>query len=233
MYRWIVLLLLLLLGLIGISTRETTVTSSGPAMTPTAAGSEPTITATVTSEQTPTATVSAGEPVTMTEVITFTPSLPDTATQDGSCWTNSLSTTRADAWRCTVDNSIYDPCFELPDQTDTLVCDADPATDQPGFPLHLTEPLPAADIPAQAQETAMVNGWLVLLADGTLCNFATGATTGVNGERVNYLCDNKLGLLGDLQPGTVWTANQVDIVVGNNGPELKSSETVELRTIWR
>ncbi|MEZ4864940.1 MAG: hypothetical protein R3C14_26740 [Caldilineaceae bacterium] len=173
------------------------------------------------------------QPITMTQIITFTPPLPDAPTQDGSCWTNSLSTTRADAWRCMAGNAIYDPCFTLPEQANTVVCDANPANDQPGFPLHLTKPLPAPDIPAQAQAQAAVNGWLVLLADGALCNFATGATTGVNGERLNYLCDDGLGLLGDLQPDTVWTANRVQIVVGSNGPELKSSEIVNIRKIWR
>ncbi|MCB0125919.1 MAG: hypothetical protein KDE58_26870, partial [Caldilineaceae bacterium] len=138
--------------------------------------------------------------ITATQIITFTPPLPETAAQEGSCWTNSLSTLRADAWRCTVGNRIYDPCFALPDETDILVCGADPSSDEPGFPLHLTEPLPIPDLPAQAQAMAATNGWLVLLGDGTLCNFATGATTGVNGERLNYLCAGGGGLLGDLHP---------------------------------
>lgn len=228
MYRWIFLLLLFLLGLVGIRTEEQILTPDAPMQTPTA-----TVAPTTTAEVTATATLTTVAPLTMTEVITFTPPLPTTTVQDGSCWTNSISTTRADAWRCTVENTIYDPCFALPDQTDTVVCGANPASEELGFPLHLTEPLPQAEIPEQAQEMAAVNGWLVLLADGTLCNFATGATTGVNGERLNYLCDNGLGLLGDLQPDTVWTANQVDIIVGGNGPELKSSQTVEIRTIWR
>ncbi|MFN8445885.1 MAG: hypothetical protein U0175_34155 [Caldilineaceae bacterium] len=228
MYQWIFLLLLFLLGLVGIRSEESIPVPEGQTPTPTA-----TLSATATAELTATATITTTGPLTMTEVITFMPPLPTTEAQDGSCWTNSISTTRADAWRCTVENTIYDPCFELPDQPDRVVCGANPASEEPGFPLHLTEPLPQANIPAQAQEMAAVNGWLVLLADGTLCNFATGATTGVNGERLNYLCDNGLGLLGDLSQGTVWTANQVDIVVGGNGPELKSSQTVEIRTIWR
>jgi hypothetical protein len=129
-----------------------------------------------------------------------------------------------------VGNAIFDPCFAI-GSDNTIVCGANPATNEPGFKVKLTEPLPTPDVPAQAEEN--YRGWLIELADGTICNYATGATTGVNGERVNYLCSDKSGILGDLHPGRVWTANKVIVEVGPNGPSLKKSETVAIRTVWQ
>jgi hypothetical protein len=178
----------------------------------------------------PTAPTAAASSVTRTEVIQYTPVVPSGEAQAGRCWTGSLAVARDNAWRCMVGNQIYDPCFAVGGNS-AIVCGADPITNKPGFVVNLTEPLPAPDVPAQAKEN--YTGWLVQLADGTVCNFATGATTGVNGERLNYLCSNKTGLLGDLHPGQVWTANEVVIEVGKNGPTLKQSETVQIRTVWQ
>jgi hypothetical protein len=165
-----------------------------------------------------------------TQVIQYVPAVPSGAEQQGRCWTSSLAVARDDAWRCMVGNEIFDPCFAV-SSAQTIVCDADPATNKPGFVLKLTEPLPAPDVPAQVKQS--YQGWLVQLSDGTICSYATGATTGVNGERVNYLCSDKWGLLGDLHPGRVWTADKVIIEVGPNGPTLKQSETVTIRTVWQ
>jgi len=158
------------------------------------------------------------------------PVVPSGPEQQGNCWTNSLAVARDDAWRCMVGNEISDPCFAVgPDKT--IVCNADPAANKPGFVLKLTEPLPAPNVPAQAKQN--YQGWLVQLTNSVICSYATGATTGVNGERLNYLCSDKWGLLGDLHPGQVWTANKVIIEVGANGPTLKQSETVTIRTVWQ
>ena len=90
-----------------------------------------------------------------------------------------------DAWRCAVGNGIYDPCFS---QDESVICGANPTTTTVSFLLTLTEPLPAPEAP---QDTAN-HAWLVELADGTVCEFATGATGGVGGERFNYLCPNPI-----------------------------------------
>ena len=113
-----------------------------------------------------------------------------------------------------------------------MVCGADPAANAAGFTVNLTEPLPKSDIPAEAKQA--YQGWLIRLADGTLCGFATGATTGVNGERANYLCTDQSVILGDLKPGQVWTAQHAVVSVGANGPQLdKGPETVAIRTVWQ
>ena len=169
--------------------------------------------------------------VTMTEVIQFTPAIPTGPAQSGSCWENSVAVSRDGAWRCTMGNDIADPCFAVGEKP-TIVCGADPSANEAGFIVNLTEPLPKSYIPAQARQA--YRGWLIRLTDGTVCGFATGATTVVNGERANYLCTDRSVILGDLKPGRVWTAQKAVISVGANGPQLdKGPETVAIRTVWQ
>ena len=106
--------------------------------------------------------------VTETQVITFVPEIPEGGDeQEGSCWTSSLSIPdREDAWRCQDNqNSIYDPCFSFSDKPDMVVCGVDPTTDDKGFVMTLTEPLPAPDIPEGVDYSNQA--WLIELADGT------------------------------------------------------------------
>ena len=75
-----------------------------------------------------------------TTIINYLPSVP-AQTQAGSCWTSSIVTPIASAWRCMVGNQIFDPCL-IADDGQTLVCGADPSKGEPGFQLDLTGPLP-------------------------------------------------------------------------------------------
>jgi hypothetical protein len=132
-----------------------------------------------------------------------------------------------------IDNRIYDPCFG--DQGAAgVVCGSDPSKNDSGFLLQLTAPLPAPALPGDTNQA-----WLVELADGTVCGFATGATAVVNGQRINYLCQTSQTtgpvpvLLGDLHPGTVWTAQKATLQPGANGLTVQSSGTVAIQTVWR
>jgi hypothetical protein len=78
----------------------------------------------------------------------------------------------------------------------------------------------------------------VELPDGTVCEFATGATGGVDGERINYLCSNpdpdqSVVILDDLQPGAVWMAQRA--VLSGSMPNLTVLESAltAVRTVWR
>jgi hypothetical protein len=170
-------------------------------------------------------------PLTATQVITYTPGPPTGAAQEGSCWTGSLAVWRTDAWRCTVGNSIYDPCFSL---GAGVICGADPVTPTMSFALTLTEPLPAPEVPADTS----VYAWVVELADGTTCEIATGATGGVGDERINYFCPSAAPgqsnvILGDLEPGAIWMA-QYAVLTGDM-PDLTVVESVQapVRIAWR
>lgn len=169
--------------------------------------------------------------VAATQIVTYAPGPPTGEPRTGSCWTSSLAVWRADAWRCTAGDEIYDPCFSA---DEGVVCGADPTNPADSFLLTLTEPLPAAETPQDAAGHA----WLVELADGTVCGFATGATGGVAGERFNYLCPSPdagrlVVIAGDLQPGAVWLAHR--LVVSGSMPDLTVLESamMPVRTVWR
>jgi hypothetical protein len=173
----------------------------------------------------------ASAAVTATQAITYAPGPPTGQPQEGKCWTNSLAVWREDAWRCMVGNAIYDPCFS---SGESVICGASPVTSTVSFLLTLTEPLPAPDVP---QDTAG-HAWLVELADGTVCEYATGATGGVGDDRINYFCPSPdpsqyVVILGDLQPDTVWMAKRAVLTGGPPDPTVLESAEVPIRTVWR
>ena len=91
-------------------------------------------------------------PLPATQVIAYAAVQPASSTpmESGSCWTNSIAAPfRADAWRCTVGNSISDPCFQIAKSTSTLLCNMNPTVldSTSTFVLKLTKPLPAPEVP--------------------------------------------------------------------------------------
>lgn len=169
-----------------------------------------------------------GRPI-HTSVVLFEPTIP-AEVQEGSCFSSSIAAPREGAWRCMVGNAIHDPCFTAADGA-TLVCGADPIEGTEGFQLKLTEPLPAAEIPADLPPMA----WLLRLSDGSICNFATGATGAVGDKRANYLCSDQSVILGDLQvndAGT-WLAEKAFVTVGENGMEAQEVYTIAVMELWQ
>lgn len=162
-----------------------------------------------------------------TSVITFRPAGIRGPEQEGHCWVESLASGQSDAWRCMVDNSINDPCFTIPGETGAVACGASPVGDPYAFRLKLTQPLP------EREASAIDRPWIVELADGVICGYLTGASTGVGGERANYGCTDGWHILGDIRPGQVWTANQAEIAMTRDGPALLDSAEVNVKTVWR
>lgn len=130
------------------------------------------------------------------------------------------------------ENQIFDPCFAAADGT-SVVCQPNPAIDDPGVSLNLAEPLPALTvIPASPNDA-----WLVQLADGTVCSPFTGTRAEVNGKLTTYGCATPDGsgavLLGDLVIGTVWSAEKGILTVEQSGPQLKQSEQLAVARVWQ
>jgi len=166
-----------------------------------------------------------------TQVITYAPGLPAGQPQEGNCFASSLAVWREDAWRCTVGSVLYDPCFSTGED---VICGAHPTAPTVSFPLTLTEPLPAPEV---SQDTG-AHAWLVELADGKVCEYATGATSGVGDERINYFCPSPdpgqdVVILGDLHPGAVWMAKRAVLTGGPPDPTVLESAEVPIRTVWR
>jgi len=184
------------------------------------------------------------QPTRHTEVIIFRPLLlPQTkAKRGGRCWTESIAVNRTGAWRCMEGNMIYDPCFEITGRSNQVVCGANPVKHENGFALALTQPLsprPSSNMAPQP--------WLIELADGAVCEAATGTMAVIGSEPVRYPCSASLseesqtpsvyyGLLGTLHPGKVWTAEKVCFTVApsDGGPPFKllRSETAMIRRLW-
>lgn len=178
------------------------------------------------------------QPVTATQIITYTPPVPRGAIQVGRCWTNSLAVWRVGAWRCMVGHSIYDPCFAKAG-SQTVICGGNPLAGRSTFTLRLSEPLPKTT-PMPASPDTANHAWVLLLADGTTCTYATGATGGVDGKRVNYLCSGTdlatgsfVVVLGDPQMGTVWQVEKARVASRQQGVVATEVATVPVRTVWR
>ena len=160
-----------------------------------------------------------------TQVIQYIPVQFPSEIKEGYCWINSLSAQRKDAWRCMTDNIISDPCFTIQGD-ENLVCDSNPITGDRGFLLKLTKPLPETTTTDNFGEGW---GWLIELEDGTICRFLTGATAVVNAKRINYDCD----VLGDLEVGTVWKAEKVELELVDSEWRVWAIEWVPIKRVWQ
>lgn len=192
---------------------------------------------TSTSSQTPPA-------IPATQIIAYAaiPPASSTPERDGSCWTDSIAAPfRADAWRCTIGNSISDPCFQISGSTDTLLCNINPTVldSTSTFVLKLTQPLPAAQTPPGAPPPNWA--WLVQLGDGTLCTPFTGTLpVTASGQAANYGCapgplgDNVMIFGGLNSSSSVWTAEVGTISETTSSlPALENSSTVPVETVWQ
>ncbi len=162
-----------------------------------------------------------------TQVNTYQPTAVPAESRDGSCFANAIGLGREDAWRCTVGNQIFDPCFEVGGEQSTVVCGANPITGDIGFALNLTEPLPAPD----AGDISMP--WLVQLApDSQVCGLMTGTIPGVDDRVAPYGCPDGSNLFDDFQQGQVWMAEKAVFGLNDNGFFVEQSEMVPLSVVW-
>ncbi|MDR3572206.1 MAG: hypothetical protein P4L81_08570 [Candidatus Pacebacteria bacterium] len=180
--------------------------------------------------------------VAATQVIQYEPSQPASSTPvaQGSCWTNSIAAPfRDDAWRCTVGNSIEDPCFQIPG-TQTLLCGANPANPAATstFVLQLTQDLPKSAPVKGLQPADQV--WLIELRGGTLCSPFTGTLPFTEtGDVASFGCaPGSLGRDVDIfninSSGTVWIADIGTLTPSTSSlPTITASSSVPITTVWR
>ncbi len=179
------------------------------------------------------------EAVVETTVITYWPvGTPTRRETGGVCSSASVVLTREGVWRCEPPLApAVDPCFGPPGALE-VVCPLRPEPNLPdAYVLELDElPLALTPVPAQLANQA-AQAWWIQTADGSMCGFQPyGTAPVVNGQRMNFWCDNDTALLGLPTPGKVWTARRVPfprdyvpVAPGTVVPETM----VELRTIWR
>lgn len=139
----------------------------------------------------------------LTQVRIFTPfnssglvvGLEATSQVSGSCFASSAaSPERPDAWRCSSDNAILDPCFQnLLGDGKTLACAEDPFSANVTL-LTLTADLPDSTVKDVPDFTSLL--WAVELENGQQCTLLTGATAPVAGMRINYGCSDGAQVVG-------------------------------------
>ena len=114
----------------------------------------------------------------------------------GSCWTSSTTAQRPDAWRCMRNNGIYDPCFAPATANPRVVYCVASIRTKHVFAMQLTHALPH-ELANAVTPTTRAMPWSIDLADGTSCDYSSGATGVVGGRRVNFFCSGGRVLLGD------------------------------------
>ena len=186
---------------VGASGSKTIVTTT-TTTTPGANGS------TATTSTTPPATTSTSSTAPPTATRIYSPAnasgglaVPVSRKANGSCFTTSNVTTRTDAYRCTVGNELFDPCFSV--SQSQVVCPFDGPWANSGLLINVSS-LPSAAGGSQDQGT---NGqpWAIQLAGGTNCLSISGATSLIAGQRLGYQCTGGVGLYGNVQrSGPAW-----------------------------
>lgn len=172
-----------------------------------------------------------------TRITRFVPVLPLGAPRDGKCWTVSIAAPRAGAWRCMLGNQIADPCFAPAAGTGVVVCGADPATGDPGFTVHLTEPIPG-DV---ATPSAAAAPWLLRLANGQICRPFTGTVPVVDGREARWACADPSsgahpGLVTTIDRGPTWRASWYPASEGHSPakpqPSAVPASSLDVTDVW-
>jgi len=198
----------------------------------------------VTGTQTQASSTAQTVPTTpATQVVAYVPPTPASSTpvMQGSCWTGSIAVPfRTDAWRCSVGNSISDPCFQIPGSAN-LLCNANPANPDAtsSFILHLTQPLPQ---PGAVEGPIPTDwAWLIQLIDGTVCSPFTGTLPiGQGGVSANYGCapatpgGEGLYIFNINTSSTQWTAEVGTFSASTSSlPSVENETSVPIATVWQ
>ena len=177
--------------------------------------------------------------ITQTKINPFNPTMIQNTVKHGYCWTASIATNRADAWRCMSSNNIYDPCFTIASTKNALICNADPSINTQGFLLKLTNPLPTIARSKNSSPTPL----FVKLENNDICKPFTGTMPILhNGKKIIALqfgCTNNAdgtsnGLVeNSITKGKVWKAKQAIYSTNTNTPMLIKLKTVVIKEVWQ
>ena len=138
-----------------------------------------------------------------TQVVQFTPPelASTTPVENGTCFASSVAAPyRADAWRCTVQNAISDPCFAIQGSANLSAAEDLVTGAGTGFILEPDEAAsesdesrsPSANASATASSRTIPSNWawLLQLGDGTVCSPFTGTRPfTAAGDVATYSCN--------------------------------------------
>ena len=124
-------------------------------------------------------------------------------TARGYCWTGSIGTARANAWRCFVGHDIHDPCFAASPHATSVLCAVSP-WQRSLTRITLTQKLPLSNANPPGKPMRG-EPWAFKLASGAICTRLQGAGGLIAGKPVSYGCSDQSTLLGTARRGRVWT----------------------------
>ena len=171
-----------------------------------------------------------------TNVIIFKPSevLPQQQ-KEGYCFSTSVADPfRQDAFRCQVENEIFDPCFTTEEQG-IVFCQINPLAPE-AFLIKLEKPLPKASLLEFTQDNW---AWFVKLEDKTYCSPFTGTRPFFSQDQIAYYgcksnnIEEQIVLIGDLMIDDIWTANKAVVVQEGDNWIIKSIEEVKIDSVWQ
>lgn len=134
--------------------------------------------------------------------------------QSGSCDEGStVLPARPDAWFCTVDGGILDPCFANPwadpNGQAELACLTSPWDDSAQL-VTTSGPLPQRTN-ADPGKGTLAMPWAIELAGGKQCGLLRGATAALAGKRINFGCKGGGSVISEVdrsQP--LWVVNYLE-----------------------
>ncbi|STX28318.1 Uncharacterised protein [Legionella beliardensis] len=127
-------------------------------------------------------------------------------TYPGECWQQSERIKREDAWRCRVQNKIYDPCFVKQFSAHKqAICPQSPWN---GASIMLNLVVPVNNSQHLSLDVSKTYPWAIELTTGEKCE-ASDAQGIYDNMPIRYHCNNQTELLGELQRcKTTWTILQ-------------------------
>ena len=120
----------------------------------------------------------------------------------GECWQQSKRIQREDAWRCTVGEKVYDPCFVKPHGSlKTALCPQSPWNSDT-VEIDLVSPVDGSQNVTLDMSEAYP--WALELTTGEKCQ-AVDEGEEYDGLPVHYHCDGQTILIGRVQRcTTLW-----------------------------
>jgi len=153
------------------------------------------------------------------------PGLTASSRGNGKCFAASAASAgRPDAWRCSIENAIHDPCFQnVMGDPNLLACPESPWSTNVVL-VTLTSPLPTEHSSREWKKDTLP--WALELTNGERCSLFTGATAPIAGMRINYGCPGGFIVVGDIDRSeSAWR-------VFFQGEKSFNLEQVEVAVAW-